>query len=828
LADSQNIPGSGGTETLKIFNLLTDTKSKSDWAWGKNIAQYICSTVFAGIGSGYFWIRNSRFKANRDLAAGKVDPVKWQDRLDFNGKVNYINLNWAAIKVVSTTISKIVGRWMGRNEKIVVRATDSLSEKDRIEGYQQAEFYMMHRDMVAQLEQASGTQITPKDQFIPEDPDELLLWSNELQRLPEEILYEKGVNDILDANGFFDQNKEKLLHDSAEVGLPVTHTEMDTNGVIDVSWIKSENFFYSWSEYNDLHDCSWQGDAIGMKITEIRGKFGVEFGGHLTEEQLWEIAQSSQEYQLYDKLRWLVEWNVAVLRPYDEWNVPVVRFYVKTLDKDPYTLVQTKKNKSTFLKKGGTPAKLAENEEYVEDKNIKIYKGLYIRSTETILSWGLWENMIRPQDPKEYGECLFPYAPYMYQNQDMKNVAIPEKVEEPADQMILARYKIQQCVMSMIPHGAAVNTDAIQELDYGLGDKNRLIDPVKFYQQTGMLYYRGKDGEGNPIPVPIEELANSGFMSQMQGLIQTYEFHYKVYKDELGEDPSISTQAAKPRVTSDNVQSAMQAADEATDYMYDAYLYCMEGTAKRISCLLHDSVTYGADAYRKILKEDNIKGRAFSTIARMLPTDTQMQALDMFMQQALQANPELITFLDPFKLRRLAMDDVKLAELYMRRCQKKMWQAQQQAAQQQSQQNAQAQQQSLQMKAQLDMEHEQAKAQFEAQKNADLSRAKKEELFIQMISSVVTAGVPMPPALQQVADELYQNVGLPLFAANQKNQQALQQGVQQGMQMAAGQPGAPPQPGGLQQPSDQQDQGQPQGQPDQSQPQDQSLQTQPQ
>jgi hypothetical protein len=827
LAEAEKITAIGGTEALKHFQLMADVKQKSDPLWGKAIAQYISSTVFSSIGSGYFWLRNNRFRINREMSQGKMDSLQFMDQLNMNGKFNYVNLDWSSIKIVNTIISKIVGRWMGRSEKIVVKATDSLSEQDKIEGYQQAEFYMMHKDMVAQLEQASGTQIIPKDQFVPEDGEELLLWKNELQQIPEEILYETGVNDVLDANGFFDQNKEKLLHDSAEVGLPVTHTEMDTNGVIDVSWIKSENYFYSYSEYNDLHDCSWMGDEIGMKITEIRGKFGVEFGGHLTEEQLWEIAQTAQEYQLYDKLRWLVEWNVAILRPYDEWNVPVTRFYVKSLDKDPYTLVQTKKNKSTILKKG-VSGKLSENEEYVEDKNIKIYKGLYIRRTETMLSWGLWENMICPQDPKEYGECLFPYSAYMYQNQDMHNVAIPEKIEEPVRQMILARYKIQQVVMKMRPPGAAINWDAIQEIDYGLGEKNESIDPKKHFDQTGDIYYRGKDAEGNPIPIPITELANAGFQPAMQGLIADYQFHYQVLKDELGEDPAISTNAAKPRVTTDNVQSAMQAADEATDYMYDAYLYCMEGTAKRISCLLHDSVTYGAEAYRKILKEDNIKGRAFSTTARMLPTETQMQALDMFMQQALQANPELIMHLDPFKLRRLAMDDVKLAELYMRRCQKKMWQAQQQEAAQASQQNAQVQQQSLQMKAQLDMEHEQAKANFEAQKNADLSRAKKEELFIQMISSVVTAGVAMPPALQQVADELYQNVGLPLFAANQKNQQALQQGVQQGMQMAQGQPGAPPQPGGLQQPPDQAqpDQGQPDQQ--QGQPQDQSLQTQPQ
>jgi hypothetical protein len=792
LAEYQNSIPSAGGEVLKQFQLIADAKAKADSAYGKGIAQYIASTVFAGIGNGYFWIRNTRFRKDRDMASGKVNSVKFMDQLDMNGKVNYVNLNWQAIKIISTTISKMVGRWMGRSERVSVKATDSLSVKEKEDGYRQAEFYMMYKDKVQQLEQASGTQIMPKNQFVPEDNEQLEIWSAEDQRLPEEILYEEGINDVLEANGFFDQNKEKLLHDSAEVGMPVTRTWMDTDGVIHVEWVKPENFFYSYSEYNDLHDCSWMGDEFAMKITELRGRFGVEFGGTLTEEQIWDIAQTAQEYQLYDKLRWLVEWNVAILRPYDEWNVPVTRFYIKSLDKDPYTLVQTKKNKSSLLKKGA-PSKPADNEEFVEEKLIKIYEGLYIRKTETLLSWGLWENMIRPEDPKEYGQALFPYAPYMYQNQDMKNVAVPEKVEEPADAMILIRYKMQQLIMTMIPHGAAINIDALQELDYGLGDKNKDIDHQKLYQQTGLLYYRGKDAEGNPLPVPITELQNNGFAPQMQALIQQYEFQYKVYKDELGEDPSISTQAARPRVTTDNVQSAMQSADEATDYMYDAYLYCMEGTAKRISCLLHDSVVYGSSAYRHIMSEEDIQGRSFSTVARMLPDAVEIAKLEGFMNQALQSNPELVMFVDPFKVMRMARENVKKAEIYLRQCQKKMLQTKQQEAQQNAQMNAQSQQQSLQMKAQLDMQLEQAKAQFESQKNQELSRAKKEELFINGIFSILAKGGALPPDVQAVADEMMTNVGLPLFAENQQNKAALQKGMQMGIQQGMQQQGPPDQ-----------------------------------
>lgn len=806
MPETQSIPGIGGTDSLKKFQLLTDVKSKSDPAWGRSISSYICSTVFAGIGNGYFWIRNSRFRVNRDLASGKDDPLKFQDRLEMNGKVNYINLNWQSTQIINTIICKMVGRWMNRNEKIVVTATDSNSVRQKTEGYKQAEFYMLHGQMIKQLEQASGTQIIPKNQFIPEDQEALDLWAAQYQRLPEEILYEQGTNQVFESNGFFDQNKEKLLHDSAQVGMPVTRTWMDSDGVIHIDWTKPENFFYSYSEYNDLHDCSWMGDETGMKITEIRGRWGVEFGGHLTEEMLWDIAQGCQEYQMYDKLRWLVEWNVAVLRPYDEWNAPVTRFYIKTLDKDPYTLVTTKKNKSTLLKKG-TVGKPADNEEFVEEKYIKIYEGLFIRRTETLLSWGPWENMIRPQDPKEYGQCLFPYAAYMYDNQDMKNVAVPEKIQRPVEQMVLVLYKMEQLVMKMIPVGSAINTDALQEVDFGLGEKNKIVDPVKYYEQTGNIYWRGRDAEGNPIPVPIQELQHSGFLPQMEGLIKQYEFQYKVLADELGMDPSIVLNAAQPRVTTDNVQTSVQAGDEATDYMYRAYLHVMEQTAKRVSCLLRDSVTYGSLAYRHLMQEQDIKGRAFATKAKMLPQDQEITVLENFMSQALQATPELIQFLDPFKLRRIAMDDVKLAEIYMRQCQKKMLQFQQQQTQQNEQQNAQTQQQSLQMKAQNDAQLEQLKAQFEAQKTADLSKGRKEEILLQGFTTMWSTGIPVPPELKGVEAEIIKNIAIPLFAENTKNGMDLQQGMQQIQQAQDQQPSGPPtQPG--QQP-DQQDQGQP-------------------
>lgn len=771
-SDSINIPQ--GSQAVKTFQLEADPSSKSDPAWGKTLGEYICSTVFSGIGNGYYWRRNSRFKLNRDMSAGTMDTSVWRDRLQLNGKINFLNLNLQPLKIINTIVSKMVGRWMSRDEKVVVDATDPQSVRAKQENYLQAEFILHNKQQLMQLQQESGVQMIPKNQFVPNDQDELDLWMSEYNRLAEEILYEKGINSSFAANGLFDVIKEQLLHDSAEVGLLSIFTWMDEQGVIHNEWIRPENAFYSYSEFNDLRDTTWRGRVKGVKISELRRKYGKEFGGTLTEEQIWQIAEFAKEYQLSDKIRWINEYSTALFRPYDEWNIDAIEFYFKTLDADPYTLVKTKKNKSTFLK-NGKPKKLSDNEEFVPDEYWNIYKGVYIRDTQTLLEWRKQDNMIRPQDPKNIGDVEFPISLYIYQNQNMKNVAVPEKIQRPMEQMQLACFKIEQLIMKLVPIGLAIDVDAMQELDLGLADLTKPLDAQKIYEQTGKLYYRGRDAEGNQIPKPITELNNAGFVAQLQGLQMDYNFHYQVLKDELGEDPNLMTAASKPRVAVQNIDTAVEQADNATDYMYDAYLRIMEQAARKTACLLKDSVLFGAKVYNEIMSVQDADRRIFDTSMKMLPTDQEIAVLEGMMNQAIQANPDFVSYCDPFKVTRIAKQDVKLAEWYFRNCQKKMIQGQAQQASQNAQENAQVQQQSLQMKAQADMALEQAKSQFKSQETSELSTSDKEKIALQGYFDCLKVGVALPPVLAQ---EIVNNVLLPLFAQNKSNQAMLAQASQ--------------------------------------------------
>jgi len=763
-----DINASDAGQALKSFQLTTNVKSKSDFEYGRKVAQNIYATIYGN--QTYFWIRNNRFRKNRQIANGKIDMSVFLDRLEMNGKANYVNINWKSIIIGNTIVGRLVSSWMSRNEKISVTAVDSNSANKKRELADEAEFVYQNKEVLAQLQQESGIPIVPQDQFVAEDKDDLDLWKSEFNRLPEEILYSLGVNNVFEANGWNDVLKERILHDSAEVGLVCTYTWMDEDGEIHVEWIRPENAIYSYSDFPDFRDTAYRGHISSMKISEVRARYGKDNGGILTEEQIFQLAQFAKEYQLTDKIKWMQDWNVAYLRPYDEWNIDLMNFEIRTLDSDGYTITKTKKNGSTIIRKG-KPEKIDENQEYVEEKKWNIYRGVYNPVTKTMLDWGIKKNMIRPQDPKEIGNAEFSYSFYMYQNYDQRNVAVPEKIEEPIEQMILARLKIQQLVAKMVPAGAAIDVDAMQELDLGLGDSVKPLDVQKIWEQTGKLYYRGRDAEGNRIPVPITELANSGFAPQLNALIQLYQFHYQVLTQELGVDPNLMQQASQPRVAASNVETSRILANDATEYMYDAYMYVMEETAKKVACLLNTSVTYGAKKYRDLLKQDDVKDRNFTTRLKMLPTEMEVAKLEAMMNQAMASNPQLIMYIDPFKIIRIAKENAELGELYFRQGQKKFIKTEQEKAQTNSQQNAQIQQASMQAKAQGDS------ALLDKQ-----TQAKQREIMLQGIFDLAKANIPLPAELQPLAQELLQNIGMPLAIDNQQEQMAIQQMQQQQMQ----------------------------------------------
>jgi hypothetical protein len=393
--------------------------------------------------------------------------------------------------------------------------------------------------------------------------------------------------------------------------------------------------------------------------------------------------------------------------------------------------------------------------------------------------------MIRPQDPKEIGNAEFSYSFYMPQNFQMRNLAIPEKIEAAVDGMILALLKMQQVVARMRPTGAAIDESALQAIDYGLGEEgNKITDPKKLFDQTGDVYYRGVDAEGNRVPIPIQELANSGFLGQMQGLIQNYQFNYQILRDELGEDPNLISSALQPRVTSGNVEASQIQAEFATDYIYRAYSECMKITARKISCLLKDSVKYGAKAYRNIMNEDDIGDRQFSTDIKLLPTAQDVAKFEIMMNEAMRSTPSLVLHIDPFQLMRVAKEDVKLAEVLFRQGQRKMLQYEQQKATENQNQIIQGQIQSAQAAEEAKRQTADLQGGIEKEKVKMQSESGNRDTVLKMVTSFLTPSADgktndIPAELRPLVSAVIENIMVSTVAATEEQKNEIMAKIQE-------------------------------------------------
>lgn len=783
ISDSLN-PNGGAKNALKDFQLSGNSKDKTREDFGKKIILQVEQIL----NSGYFNERNKRFELNRAMYNGRMDIKKFMDFFNMNGKTNYVNINWKSIMIVNTIVNRLVGRWMTKKPKASVTATDPISIDQKKEAYDNAEFYMHNQGMLQQLGAEAGASFIPQDQFIPDDKDHLDLWMEEELRIPEEILMEKGINQVFDENGWGDMgvNTRKHKIDAAVVGLIGKETIADKNGRIIDKYCKPENMFYSYSERDDFKDASIKGVVESYKISEIRDQYP-----NLEVKKLYEIAKISKQWNVGGKLSYDNNWHTGMYLPFDDWNVDVVRFTLESLDTDGYEMKVSKAGKLFVDKKAKKPDN---DSEYVEKDIWNIYRGVYVRTPEIIiLEWGLEKNMIKPQEYEKISQAQSPYSFYMYQNSGMRNLAVPEKIEEPVEMMILTRLKIQQFIALMTPIGFTYDIAGLQDMDLGNGTCSPL-ELRRVTSQTGDRYYRSKDAEGNKINPPITENANSAGFSQLQGLIETYNYHLQVLRDEIGINEFAEGQTIKPRTGVENVQTSMEISFNATDYMNDATVACMDESADKVACLLHDSVEFGSKEYRSLMGEQDVKGRGFKTKIEMLPTEEAITALDNTINQAIAANPVLVLYLNPEKIKRIARKNVKLGEQYFRQGQRRAIEGEAKKAQQLSEQNAKVQQDAgiaveKEKQNTLSMEMD-VKTGIEGAS----SQARKEESLINMIAGIYQKGLEVPEQWKAVEMEIINNLALPLFAKNKQTAQAIQeqeqpqqeegmeQGAEQGME----------------------------------------------
>lgn len=764
----------------EILNFhLGNSRLKRDTAEGLKISKFLQRAY----NSGYFNRRNKKFEKNRKFSRGKQPMAEFLDLLNVDGKEAFVNLDMKAPAIAPKFMQVIIGGFMKRDEKVRATAVDPVSVERKRYDRDEAEFRMNFGDEVRGIEEQVGVKLMPEGDFTPADYDELELYFGLEYQMPEEILFEKGADFVFYENGW-PVIKRKLLEDIAETGLGATKVTTSANGKINIRRVVPENSFYGFSNYDDFRDVSFIGEIISMKLVDIRNTYP-----DMPEEKIFLLAQKAKQYT--QTVKWDDRFRYSIDRPYDDWSVDVLDYEIKTIDSMMYQAKTNKYGNLTAVdRKDKAPQRLGDNKELITKDMYVIYRGVYVLNSDMMLEWGVAKNMIKPSTTKEMANAYFSYSVYMHENLDLENMAIPERMETSIRQMTLAHLKIQQLIAKLRPSGLIIDIDSLSDINIGQAKALTPLELQSVYDQTGNIYYKRRTEDGDSInQVPIQEAPNSGSVSQIQQLIMVYNHYLERLRDEIGVNEYREGATVNPKTGLGVQQSQIQASNNATDFIYDAYLNIYEQTAFKISLLLYDSVLYGGKQYEDYLSPDKIKGKAFDVKIEVMPDEREKQFLESMIQTALSAG--MIQFEDAFRVR--SIKNVKLAEMYLTKAKKNKQKEDMQKAQQNSQMNAQSQQQSIKAKAQADMQLEQMQGQTkvaivstEMKMKQDLSQ---QEFVQNVLLKSFELSKPLDETLQSIVNSYFTNKQQEEMQAQQQAQMEQQQAQEQAQE--EGQPNEP-------------------------------------
>ena len=751
------------SNALLNFHAAPSNKKKTK-DFGLKIAKHI-EAHFAGQ---YYTDRNKRIEKNVKFAMGKQPMQEYLSQMNIDGKDVYINLDTTPPPIAPKFVEVIVGSLMKRQETPRVSAIDPISVKQKFDEMADAKFRMENKDFIASLEQQLNLKLTNDQEYTPEDNDDLKLYFELEHRLPEEIFFEEGMQYVLDTNSA-SVIKRRLIFDVITAGYAATKSIMDGNGKIKIKRCIPQNMVYSFSEYDDFRDSSFIGEVTPMKISELRVLYP-----DVDEQLFFEISQKVKARNTVS--RWDEKYRYSDTRPYDELTVDVLQFELKTIDNLLYQVKKTSNGSIVVDKKENAPEKIGDNKEMIDKKIFVIYEGAYVMNSGIMLDWKKQQNMIKPSMPEKMAEAYFSYSIFMPDNYELNNLPMIQRMETSIRQMTLTHMKIQQIVAKMRPAGLMIDIDGLQNISLGEGKSISPLEIQKIYDQTGNIYYRSMTEEGQRAGSPIAETANSGSVPQLQELINIFNYYLNRLREETGINELRDGAGINPRLGNKQLQAGIAASNNATDFIYDAYINIIENTMMKCGILLADAVNYRVSEYAKIVKV-NISNRYFDIKVDMLPDDDYRQYLEGMVQTALSSGQ--IDFETAFNIRNIK--NIKLGELYLSRATKKKQKEAQEQAMQNSQMNAQSQQESLQMKAQMDSQLQQIQGEYKVNtvKTEQAMRAESEmQMFVMdILKKSYEMDKPLTPELQQIVNNYFQAQQARAMAMQQ--QMAAQQQAQE-------------------------------------------------
>ena len=727
------------TNTNSAFpSQVVSDAEKASWEYGNQVAQAIEYEWFnQGRTGGNRYLTNwNNFHSLRLYARGEQPVQKYKDELSINGDLSYLNLDWKPVPILSKFVDIVVNGISQKSYDIKAYSQDPSSVKKRTEYASKLQEDMVAKEYLDNLKQTLGIDLhqSPSGVTIPESKEELELHMQLSYKQSIEIAEEEAISTVF-AQNKFDLVRRRLNMDLTTIGIAAGKTNFNTAEGITVDYVDPAYMVYSYTEDPNFEDIYYVGEVKSITIPELK----KEFPG-ISEEELKRIQETPGNRQ------YITGWG-----NYDENTVQVMYFEYKTYHNQVFKIKQTDSGLLKALEKPDTfdPPE-NDNFERVSRSIEVLYTGAKVLGTNTILDWGLAENMSRPMaDTTKVKMNYTICAPRMYKG---RIESVVSKCIGFADMIQLTHLKLQQVMSRMVPDGVYLDMDGLAEVDLGNGTNYNPAEALNMYFQTGSIVGRSmtQDGDMNPGKVPIQELNSSSGLGKIQALIQTYQYYLQMIRDVTGlnEARDGSTQDKNSLVGLQKM--AANASNVATRHIKQASLYLTLKLAENVSLKIADALyfpltaeslknsisTYNVETLQQVI---DLNLYDFGVFLELEPDDEEQAKLEENIQVALGGGG--IDLEDAIDLRQIK--NLKLANqmLKVKRKQKAIQDQANQQANIQAQAAAQAETAEKTAMAEVQkqeaisgskVQYEQAKAQMEINKMqiaADLEKIKMQQKF---------------------------------------------------------------------------------------------------
>ena len=668
-------------------------------------------------GDVYFRDRKMRYNRNRSYAEGNQDVGKYKDLLDVQGDTSYLNIDFTPVSIIPKFVDVIVNGMVNQEYDVKAKSIDPIAAKERLEKKKRMYGEMITKQFVEQMEDKTGTPLL-NEGFVAESDEEIDMFMALNYKQNVEIALEKAIEYTFDLNDF-DEVKRYMIRDLVVLGLCAAKTEISSTQGIKIRHVDPVNLITSFSSKPDFKNIRHAGEIYSITIADLKQQAGSEF----TEDDYIKIAREyagkNNNPVNYGTQAYYENGNETY--DYDKFSVNILDAEFITSHSLKYEKKQNRFGGFSVNKKPSNYKAPANSKTKREDigQTVKvIYTGKYIIGTDYIFNYGMMKDMTRPKS--NLSDTRLSYIIYQPNLYKMKSRSLVDRMIPFADQIQLAHLKIQHTLAKARPKGAAFEIGSLENVSKGDGGTFTPLELQEIYDQTGNIYYRRIDDEGQMTgAMPIQELEN-GIGRDFNTLIGVYNHNMQMIRDVTGVNEARDASKPSSEALVGVQKLSLLASNNATRDINDAYLNVTKRLAQSITIRMQDLISFkglhkmysnviGDTSMHTIDMMKKLSIHEFGITLDVSPSEEEKQMMEQNIQASI-AQKEL-RLEDAIMIR--SIKNIKMANQMLILRRSKYQQEQQEQARQASEQNAQLQQQSAQQASELKQQEMQAEMQIE-------------------------------------------------------------------------------------------------------------------